>query len=102
MLQYKESIILKVVFITYYPHKGTDLKGREKTFFVRFFYVTRILIYNRPHQRLSGSALKTGRQEVLGLGCACQNSRPEFSVVFSETLENMGSLKKTPTDGNPL
>ena len=40
-----------------------------------------------PHQWRSGSALKAGRREVLGLipGCACRPCFLEFSVVFSET-----------------
>ena len=42
----------------------------------------------------SGSAatFKTGRREVPGSkpGRACQPSRSEFSVVFSETRLNMG------------
>ena len=39
-----------------------------------------------PHQWLSGSAFKTGRQDGPGSisGRACQPSRSEFSVVFDE------------------
>ena len=46
----------------------------------------------RPHQWLSGSALKIGRREVPGsvLGRACQPGRSEFSMVFSETRLKTG------------
>ena len=43
-----------------------------------------------PYQWRSGSVLKTGRLEVLGSNSdrACQPSRSEFSMVFSETRVN--------------
>ena len=34
-------------------------------------------------------------------GRACRPSRSEFSLVFSETSENTGSLRKTPAEGTP-
>ena len=42
------------------------------------------------HQWLGGSTLKIGKREVPGsiLGRACQPSRSEFFVVFSETRVN--------------
>ena len=53
----------------------------------------------------SGTAvtLKTGRREVPGSnpGRACQPTRSEFSVVFSETRVNMGldPLERSSTEG---
>ena len=60
-----------------------------------------------PCQSTSGGAvmLKTGRREVPGsnLGRACRLSRSEFSVVFLRNLRKneLGSLRKTPTEGSP-
>ena len=57
-------------------------------------------IFNRPHQWLSRSAFKTGRQEVPDSipGLACRPRCLEFLVVFSETLSNTGwdPLKSLP------
>ena len=64
--------------------KGPGIESR-----VRYGYQT---LRPRPHQWLSVSALKIGRQEVPGLvlGRACRPNLSEFSVVFSETRVNMG------------
>ena len=54
----------------------------------------------RPHQWLSGSALKTGRQQVPGSipGSACRPSSSEFSMILSETPVNTGydPLERSP------
>ena len=42
-----------------------------------------------PTQWRSGSALQTGRREII-LDRACQPSRSEYFVVFSETRVNTG------------
>ena len=68
-----------------------------------FFHFNAFNIFpqkRQPHQWLSGSVLKIGRQELPGsiLACACRSNRSEFSLVFSETRINMSqsSLERSP------
>ena len=55
-------------------------------------FINRQNLFHLPKQWRSGSALKTGRQEVPGSipSRACRTSRPEFPGVFSETRVNTG------------
>ena len=52
----------------------------------------KIQLGNGLHQWLSGSLLKTGRQQAPGStpGIACKPNRSEFSVVLSENRGNTG------------
>ena len=59
-----------------------------------------------PHQWSRGCALKTGRRKVPGSipGRVCRPNRSEFSVVFAETLVNMGQdplERPPPAEGIP-
>ena len=56
--------------------------------------------FNLRHLWRSGSVLKAGRREVPSSisGRACRPNRSEFSVVFSETGQDL--LKRPPTEGS--